>query len=55
VQAGSAEIREIVPEELGMQIMEAERNRASARRDRIAQQMWEDYVAYRQTHGDDEN
>ncbi|KAF8145063.1 hypothetical protein K438DRAFT_1589103, partial [Mycena galopus ATCC 62051] len=54
VQAGPIEIREIAPEELGMQITEAERNRAAARRDRIAQQMWEDYLAYRQMHGDED-
>lgn len=42
------EPREVTPEELGMHITEAERHRASARRDRIAQQMWADYVAYTQ-------
>ena len=48
-----AEQEEIAPEELGMQISEAEKARASARRDRIAQQMWDDYVAYTAEHGGD--
>ncbi|KAJ7667199.1 hypothetical protein B0H17DRAFT_950616, partial [Mycena rosella] len=39
------EPREISPEELGINISEAEKVRASARRDRIARQMWDDYVA----------
>lgn len=39
------EPREISPEELGMLISAEEKARASARRDRIAQQMWKDYVA----------
>ncbi|KAF7351974.1 putative nuclease HARBI1-like protein [Mycena venus] len=41
-----AEPRQILPEELGMQINDAECTRASNRRDRIAQKMWEDYQAY---------
>jgi hypothetical protein len=48
------EPREISPEELGMNITEEERARASARRDAIAQQMWVDYLAYRARHGRDE-
>lgn len=38
------EPREILPEELGMDISAAERERASACRDRIAEQMWQDYL-----------
>jgi hypothetical protein len=38
------EPREISPEELGMDISAEERERASARRDRIAEQMWKDYL-----------
>jgi hypothetical protein len=52
VHDGPTETREITPEELGMHITEAKRNRAAARRDRIAAQMWADYLAYRQAHGD---
>ncbi|KAJ7123469.1 hypothetical protein C8R44DRAFT_735117 [Mycena epipterygia] len=39
------EPREISAEELGWNISDEERARASARRDRIAKQMWDDYVA----------
>ena len=34
------------PGELGGYVSEAKKNRADARRDRIAQEMWRDYVAY---------
>ena len=44
--------REITPEELGMHISDEERARASARRDRIANQMWADYVTYLAAHGE---
>ncbi|KAJ7059780.1 hypothetical protein C8F01DRAFT_963396, partial [Mycena amicta] len=37
---------QISPEELGMSISAAERNRAPARRDAIARHMWADYKAY---------
>jgi hypothetical protein len=49
-----AEPRVISEEELGMNITEEERARASARRDAIAQQMWVDYLAYRARHGQDQ-
>jgi hypothetical protein len=39
------EPRGISPEELGMDISAEERERASARRDCIAEQMWKDYLA----------
>jgi hypothetical protein len=38
------EPREISAEELGMDISAEERDRASDRRDRIAEQMWQDYL-----------
>jgi hypothetical protein len=44
------EPHEIAPEELGMQITDEERARASDRRDRIAKQMWEDYQVYLAEH-----
>jgi hypothetical protein len=39
------ELREISAEELGMDISAEERERASARRDCIAEQMWKDYLS----------
>jgi hypothetical protein len=45
------EPREISPEELGISITAAERARASARRDRIAQRMWEDYLVVLRERG----
>jgi hypothetical protein len=44
------EPREIAPEELGMYISEEEKVRAAARRDRIKDQMWADYVEYLAAH-----
>jgi hypothetical protein len=48
VHDSPVEPRVVTPEELGMHITEAEQHRASACRDRFAQQMWADYVAYTQ-------
>ncbi|KAJ7657663.1 hypothetical protein DFH06DRAFT_933098, partial [Mycena polygramma] len=48
------EPRQIQPEELGFQIGEAERMRASSRRDHIAEKMWQDYQAYIAQHGGDD-
>ncbi|KAJ7659058.1 hypothetical protein DFH06DRAFT_904875, partial [Mycena polygramma] len=45
--------REISPEELGWDIPDEETVRASARRDRIANQMWVDYVQYLRDHGEE--
>lgn len=42
----AAEPQVILPQELGMQITEAEKQRAEARRDRIAKKMWDDYQEY---------
>ncbi|KAF7288467.1 putative nuclease HARBI1-like protein [Mycena chlorophos] len=42
---------EISAEELGFTITQAERNRASARRDAMAKHMWADYKAYMLTKG----
>ena len=47
------EQEETAPEELGMWISEAEKACALAHRDHIAQQMWDDYVAYTAEHGGD--
>jgi hypothetical protein len=47
-----AEPREISPEELGFSISAEERRRASARRDRIAKEMWEDYIALLRERGE---
>jgi hypothetical protein len=46
---------QISPEELGWNIPNEETVRASARRDRIANQMWADYVAYLGDHGEEPN
>jgi hypothetical protein len=45
------EPREISPEELGMYISDEEKARASARRDRIAKQMWDDYLVELESRG----
>lgn len=44
--AEPTEPHQIFPEELGWHISDEEKVRASNRRDRIAQKMWEDYLAY---------
>jgi hypothetical protein len=49
----SEEPREMLPEELGMQVTAEERARASTRRDAIAKAMWDDYVAYTAAHADE--
>ncbi|KAJ7085991.1 hypothetical protein B0H15DRAFT_782549, partial [Mycena belliarum] len=49
------EPREISAEELGWNIPPEERVRAAARRDKIAKQMWVDYLAYLDEHNDEAN
>jgi hypothetical protein len=45
VEEGPGQPREISQEELGFQITNEEKERAEARRDRIAKKMWDDYQA----------